>query len=211
MNCLSAACVEFWVEPIADLDEATASGVYRHLSTDQVRFYRGAEGDPMPLSNVPPLVLSEVLRDVDLFVGVASVGNDPNWSDGGPTGRFRDYWQSYSFGDLSATAQTRKAVLERMIPRLKIAERCSFGDKFLIVRGNLRTYKIHLGGANILMAPDDQYLCIVARPSADGVGGKVFLPFEGDTLLSIILSKAFLLAEDSTIKDPTIVNQIRGR
>jgi Domain of unknown function (DUF4132) len=203
--------VEFWVEPIADLDEATASGVYRHLSTDQVRFYRRAEGDPMPLSDVPPLVLSEVLRDVDLFVGVASVGNDPNWSDGGPTGRFRDYWQNYSFGDLSATAQTRKAVLERIIPRLKIAERCSFGDKFLIVRGNLRTYKIHLGSANILMSPDDQYLCIVPRPSADGVGGKVFLPFEGDTLLSIILSKAFLLAEDSTIKDPTIVNQIRGR
>jgi Domain of unknown function (DUF4132) len=203
--------VEFWVEPIAHEDEATSSGVYRHLATDQVRFYRRAEADPMPLAHVPPLVLSEVLRDVDLFVGVASVGNDPNWSDGGPMGRDRDYWQSYSFGDLSATAQTRKAVLEGIVPRLKIAERCSFGDKFLIVRGNLRTYKIHLGSGNILMSPDDQYLCIVPRPSADGVDGKVFLPFEGDSLLSIILSKAFLLADDSKIKDPTIVNQIRGR
>ena len=29
---------------------------------------------------------------------VATVGNDPTWQDGGPEGRFRDYWASYSFG-----------------------------------------------------------------------------------------------------------------
>ena len=203
--------VEFWVQPLADDDEATASGVYRYLSTDQVRFYRREEGDPMPLANVPPLVLSEVLRDVDLFVGVASVGNDPNWSDGAGAVHYHEYWENYSFGDLSATAQTRKAVLERIVPRLKIAERCSFGDKFLIVRGDLRTYKIHLGSGNILMSPNDQYLCIVPKPSAAEAGGTVFLPFEGDNLLSIILSKVFLLAEDSKIKDPTIVSQIQKR
>lgn len=139
------------------------------------------------------------------------LGNDPNWSDGGPAGLYRDYWHSYSFGDLSQTAQTRKAVLERIVPRLKIAERCTFADKFLIVRGDLRSYKIHLGSGNILMSPNDQYLCIVAKPSSTEMGGKVFLPFEGDNLLSIILSKAFLLAEDSKIKDATIVNQIRSR
>jgi len=38
----------------------------------------------------------------------------------------------------------------------------------------------------------------------------VFLPFEGDSMLSIILSKAFLLAEDAKIKDETIVRQIRS-
>lgn len=104
-----------------------------------------------------------------------------------------------------------KAVLERILPRLKIAERCSFSDKFLQVRNDLRSYKIHLGSGNILMSPNDQYLCIVPKPSSAEAGGNVFLPFEGDNLLSIILSKAFLLAEDSKIKDPTIVNQIRGR
>src|SRR5438552_14609666 len=116
---------EFWVEAIADESDAAGSGVFLHLSTDQVRFYRIGEHDPMRLADVPPLVFSEIMRDVDLFVGVASVGNDPNWSDGGPDGRYRDYWQSYSFGDLSATAQTRKAVLERILPRLKIDERCT--------------------------------------------------------------------------------------
>ncbi|HJT78160.1 MAG TPA: DUF4132 domain-containing protein [Gemmataceae bacterium] len=203
--------VEFWVEPLAEPEAAAASGVYLHLSTDQVRFYRAGEAGPMRLAEVPPLVFSEVLRDVDLFVGVASVGNDPNWSDGGPDGRFRAYWHDYSFGDLSATAQTRKAVLERIVPRLRIAERCSFGEKFLSVRGDLRTYKIHLGSGNVFMSPNDQYLCIVPKPSPGESGGKVFLPFEGDNVLSVILSKAFLLAEDSKIKDPTIVRQIEWR
>jgi len=39
------------------------------------------------------------MRDVDLFVGVASVGNDPTWADGGPQARFRNYWNDYGFGE----------------------------------------------------------------------------------------------------------------
>ena len=59
----------------------------------------GSLAEPLDLEEISPLVFSEIMRDVDLFVGVASVGNDPTWSDGGPEGRFRDYWTSYSFGD----------------------------------------------------------------------------------------------------------------
>ena len=223
---------EFWVEGVGDdyRQDVTESGAYLHLSTDQVRFYElgaaqresqagsgdyrptwnGGDAEPVSLERVPALALSEVLRDVDLFVGVASVGNDPTWADGGPNGRYVDYWNRYSFGDLTANGQTRKAVLERLIPRLKIAPRCSFTDKFLVVRGDLRTYKIHLGSGNILMEPNDQYLCIVARQTtADAKTGGVFLPFEGDGTLSIILSKALLLADDRKIADPTIVSQIK--
>ena len=75
-----------------------------------------------------------------------------------------------------------------------------------MVRGDLRTYKIHLGSGNILMEPNDQYLCIV--PGRTDEPGDLFLPFEGDRMLAIILSKAFLLAEDTKVKDPTIVSQI---
>jgi hypothetical protein len=227
---------EFWVEGIGENygTDTTEAGSYLYLATDQVRFYwmdaqenyahaggggysagwsgHGAAAEPLVLEEIPPLVFSEVMRDVDLFVGVASVGNDPNWSDGGPEGRYRDYWTSYSFGDLSETARTRKQVLQRLIPRLKIADRCRLTKRFLVVRGDVRTYKIHLGSGNILMEPNDQYLCIVpARGAATGeLAGKVFLPFEGDGTLAMILSKAFLLAEDKKIKDPTILHQITG-
>ena len=99
-----------------------------------------------------------------------------------------------------------------MVPQLKIADPWRLTKRFLLVRGDVRTYKIHLGSGNILMEPNDQYLCIVpARGAANGgLGGKVFLPFEGDGTLAIILSKAFLLAEDKKIKDPTILQQLAG-
>ena len=164
----------------------------------------------MPLNEVPPLAFSEVMRDVDLFVGVCSVGNDPTWTDGGLGGFARDYWQQYSFGELMPSAETRKEVLAKIIPRLKIADRCTLGDRFLEVQGDLRTYKIHLGSGNILMLPNDQYLCIVPDhgPKAPKTG-KLYLPFDGDSVISIILSKALMLADDTKIKDPTIVNQIK--
>jgi hypothetical protein len=226
---------EFWIEGIGGDhgQDTNDSGVYLRLSTDQVRFYRigasensahvggggytnratgpgdGGINEPVLMADVPPLVFSEIMRDVDLFVGVASVGNDPTWSDGGPDGRFRGYWESYAFGELGATAQTRKTVLERLIPRLKIASRCSLTERFLVVRGDVRSYKIHLGSGNILMTPNDQYLCIVPKQSSASANESgVLLPFEGDSTLSIILSKAFLLADDTEIKDPTIVRQI---
>jgi hypothetical protein len=209
---------EFWVEGIVEAGnllergDTTHHGVYLYLSTDQVRFYRAGDLTPMALAEVPPLAFSEVMRDVDLFVGVASVGNDPTWTDNGLFGRYRESWDRFAFGDLLPSAVTRKAALERIVPRLKIADRCSFADRFLIVRGDLRTYKIHMGSGNILMEPDNQYLCIVP---GRGIGARpvsrVFLPFEGDTTLSIIISKALLLAEDRSITDPVIVSQITRR
>ena len=225
---------EFWVEGIgdnygADTTEAAPTSTWpptRSASTASApgelrprrrrRLLRrisrtGHAHEPLPLEEVPPLVLSEIMRDVDLFVGVASVGNDPTWADGGPDGRYRDYWTSYSFGDLSAIAQRRASrSCERLVPRLKIADRCRLDDRFLVVRGDLRTYKIHLGSGNILMEPNDQYLCIVPTraPTTGNLGNRLFLPFEGDRTLSIILSKALMLAEDTKIKDPTILHQI---
>lgn len=224
---------EFWIEGVGEEWETdtTESGAYLRIATDQVRFYPvgapqhyahaggggyeqwvpgdGQPTDPLPLAEIPPLVLSEVLRDVDLFVGVASLGNDPTWQDGGPGGRFREYWASYSFGELSGTAQTRREMLERLVPRLAIADRATIEGRFLVVRGDLRTYKIHLGSGNILMSPNDQYLCIVPKQSAGSSTGDVFIPFEGDRMLAVILSKALMLAKDTTITDPTITQQLR--
>jgi hypothetical protein len=225
---------EFWIEGIGDDygEDTTESGSYLRVVTDQVRFYPLAAPEnsahangggyeqwvrqdqeptaPVPLERVPPLVLSEVMRDVDLFVGVGSVGNDPTWQDGGPRGRFREYWASYSFGELNATAQTRRETLERLLPRLAVGKHASLDGRFLRVRGQLRTYKIHLGSGNILMEPNDQYLCIVPKAGDTALGGDVFLPFEGDRVLAVILSKALLLAKDTAIADPTITRQIRG-
>ncbi|MBK3643377.1 DUF4132 domain-containing protein [Streptomyces sp. MBT33] len=222
---------EYWIEGDGDnSDDITpGSGSFLRLRTDQVRFYPidapqnwahccggeyrmwprdgAAPVDPLPLTDIPPLVLSEVLRDVDLFVGVSSVGNDPTWQDGGPGGRFREYWSRYGFGTLNQSAETRRALLERLIPRLAIADRCTVEGRFLHVKGERHTYKIHLGSGNILMSPNDQYLCIVPK-SAPATPQTGYLPYEGDRMLGVILSKALMLADDLKITDPTILSQL---
>lgn len=220
---------EFWAESVGEEFgvDTLESGAYIHIATDQVRFYPideqvnrqhawggGVYGqtqapEPVRMDRIPPLAFSEIMRDADLFVGVASVGNNPQWQDGGPEGRFLDAWQNYSFGELSGTAETRRDLLGRLLPRLKIRDACTVTDKFLVVLGKKRVYKIHLGSGNILMEPGDQYLCIVPSAAMEaGPKAKVHLPFEGDRTLAIILSKAFMLAEDDKITDPTILSQI---
>src|SRR5262249_42107920 len=131
--------IEFWVEGVEGDDRL---GVYPFVSSDQVRFVDVAEAAPMRVMDVPPLLFSELMRDVDLFVGVASVGNDPQWGDRGPEQQFGGYWYRYAFGDLSQSAKTRAQVLATLLPSLAIAERCELQDRFLAVRGNLRSYKI---------------------------------------------------------------------
>ncbi|WP_221766233.1 DUF4132 domain-containing protein [Hymenobacter metallilatus] len=199
---------QFWVSEVNADNAWNDTGIWNYVSTDQVRFVR--QNESVPVTDVPPLAFSEVMRDVDLFVGVASVGNDPLWRDNGGLVQYRNYWESYSFGELSEVAKTRKLALERLVPRLKIGRVSEIRGNFLEVKGKLRTYKIHLGSGNILMKPNDQYLCIVpdrsAKPAATA---GVFLPFEGDAVLSIILSKAQLLMDDDTITDETITRQLR--
>src|SRR5262245_49643653 len=88
---------EYWVEGAGSEygQDTNDSGAYLYLTTDQVRFYEldapqlhahtggggygrwnRAADEPLALETVPPLVFSEIMRDVNLFVGVASVGND---------------------------------------------------------------------------------------------------------------------------------------
>ncbi|MFD0902653.1 DUF4132 domain-containing protein [Actinomadura sediminis] len=171
--------------------------------TGRVRFDRLAGGAwrEAALADVPPAVFTEAMRDVDLFVSVTSIAADPEWTDGGPA---LAYWERAGFGDLDESARTRRDALARVLPRTKIAGRCALDDRFLTVRGELRTYKIHLGSANVLMEPDGAHLCVVSgrRPP-----GRVFLPFEEERL-ALILSKAFLLAADDRITDPSIREQI---
>ncbi|NOT63993.1 MAG: DUF4132 domain-containing protein, partial [Acidobacteria bacterium] len=88
---------EFWVDSIGEEYgvDTNETGTFLYLSTDQVRFYamdaplntghaggggyaatywRSGEAvrEPLPLDQIPPLIFSEIMRAVDLFVAVAS-------------------------------------------------------------------------------------------------------------------------------------------
>jgi len=168
---------DFHVEIISE-DDHTDAWIPLYLTTDQVRF-SSRDQEQMRMEDVPPIVFSEIMRDVDLFVSVTSVANDPTWADGGPNGRFANYWTYHAFGDLGQTAKMRKELIAGILPKLAIA----------------------------VIMPGNRYLCIVKSPKARGTE-KIHLPFAGDNLLSIILSKAFLLVNDDKIRDKTILSQL---
>ncbi|GAA3453792.1 DUF4132 domain-containing protein [Dactylosporangium matsuzakiense] len=180
-----------------------------YCTTDRVRFERGRARtrEEVPLADVPRRVFSEAMRDVDLFVGVTSIATDPTWADRGPEDDRFDYWQRFAFGVLTANGQVRRQVIEHLLPKLKIRDRARLDGNYLVVDGRRHTYRIHIGSGNILMSPNDRYLCIVpsSRPKPAGVR---FLPFEGDEMLSVVLSKALLLADDHKITDPSILRQL---
>ena len=198
---------EFWHDAI----ETERMGDVTHCTTDQVRFIRlDPVEEPVPLRDVPPIVFSEAMRDVDLFVSVTSIGADRNWQDGGQNrnARFDLYWNNAWDAELTPTAKVRRDVIDRMLPGLAIADRLTLEERWLNVRGDLRTYRINLISGNIMMSPSDTYLCIV--PARGGASDEsVFLPFDDDLTLSVILSKAFMLASDTKITDRSILAQIR--
>ncbi len=180
-----------------------------YVTTNELKFIDKNNSSVLKLDNIDKIVFSEVMRDIDLFVGVSSIGSDPMWIYGDNSNEHREYWNNYSFGKLSEIAKTRKDTLKNIIPKLKISEACSIEGNFLIIEGKIRKYKIHIGSTNILMYPNDEYLCIVADKTKKDNTNNLFIPFDDDTAISIIISKAFLLYDDDKITDKTIVSQIR--
>ncbi|MEM6261979.1 MAG: DUF4132 domain-containing protein [Bacteroidota bacterium] len=177
---------------------------YDLAGTGRVHFRNTDTNEALQMEEVPTMVFSETMRDVDLFIGVCSIGIEEEWRQN----QHMNYWRKYSSADLSETAKTRRSVLGNMLPKLAIKDQCEITDNYLVVNGNVRTYKIHFGSGNILMEPNDQYLCIVPDTRAQMRDNRVFLPFDDDATFSIILSKAFLLANDDKIEDRVILNQI---
>ena len=223
---------ELWTSPVGGDDaEFLDSGAYVYIATDRVRFYHVKHGvDPtaagiaygpaggaeIRMEDVPQIVFSEVMRHCDLFTGVASVANDPDWFDHGADAEHPDqwrrddansYWHEAALGELMQSAQSRRDALQEIIPALKISDRCCIDGNFLRVQGKVRAYRIHIGSGNILMDPDNRYLCIIKAATPNDT--KLRLPFEGDSMLSIILSKALLLADDDKITDQMILRRLK--
>lgn len=209
--------IEFHVE-FPQSEEASAHAVYLTITTDRVEFYtleskpdRLAWPPPQPLrlENIPAVVFSEVMRDIDLFIGVTSIGSDPAWGRDHREDAHLEYWNHFAFGELNEAAENRRSVIANLIPKLAIRDRCVIDGRYLVVRGHLHEYRIHIGSGNVLMEPGSRYLCIV-QGSGD-TAGRLPLPFDGDRILAAVLSKAILLANDKGIKDETIRRQLLER
>jgi hypothetical protein len=187
-----------------ELQITSDTGIYPYIGTEKIVFRKNGN-DHQLLEEIPKIVFSEMLRDIDLFVSVAGIANDADLEILNEA-RLFSYVQSYSSEALRETGQSRKAALQKIITRLKIADRCTFDDRYIHIKGDLNSYKIHIGSGNVLLEPENRHICIVENRSIKQES--YLLPFEGDFMLSLIISKVQLLANDKKIKSSSIISQI---
>ena len=213
---------EYWTAAAGIDGPTTEQGAYLYLVTDRLKFHRldakarFGRGDEVPLAEVPPRVISEILRDCDLFTSVASISLDPEWQDKGRDAAHPSkwraqadaYWNWSQGAALTASAETRKEMLALLLPRMKQRASLSIEGDYLHVQGKLHRYHIHLGSGAVRMAETLQHLCIVPDR---GKQTRMTLPFDGDPILSLVLSKAMLLMADDKITDPVITRQMKAR
>ncbi len=168
---------------------------------------------PMALVDIPPIIFSEVMRDIDLFVSACSIGNSPVGTAFQSNPTVFEYWKQFSFGEPTGTVQSRHTLIERLLPTLPIAAQCILENRYLAVQGRLRRYRIHLGSGNVFMEPGSVAI-VLPKPGAREraiipSGERLYVPFEGDELLFDILNNAMILVRDDEITDKAFRKQIR--
>jgi hypothetical protein len=167
------------------------------LTSGSVQF-RNAQGI-MNLTDVPPRIYSEIMREIGLLTSGCGVGENPLWNMAGSASQEAD-----------DPVRSRHQILTILLPRLNVAERLSLEANALVVRGDWHTYYIDLKTSAVAMGADRRYVCIQPQhnPLSQDERGSALLPYEGDPTLIVILSKAFLLCQDSATMDKVILAQI---
>ncbi|WP_026707187.1 DUF4132 domain-containing protein [Flavobacterium frigidarium] len=166
-----------WYSP-ADAEAPTLEEVCFHSIDSYKR---------IPLTDIPAVVFSEIMRDVDLVVSVAHVGGvDPEASH--------------------STMEMRGALAEASAKLFKL-DNITVKERHIFIKGTLGEYSIHLGSGQV----SKNGLSLSIIPVHSQHRGRLFLPFVDDDPKSAeIISKMKLLAEDNKIQDPTILAQINS-
>ena len=154
---------------------------------EHIVFYSLENYKPIPLKDVPTVVFSEIMRDIDLVVSVAHVGGvDPEASH--------------------STLQMRAALATESAQLFKL-KNITVKERHILVAGTLGEYSIHLGSGQV----SKNGLSLAILPVHSQHRGRMFLPFVDDDPKSAeIISKMKLLSEDNKIQDPTILAQINS-
>lgn len=165
-----------WFSP-ADIEAPTL---------EWVSFYDRKNGKPMKIRDIPDIIFSEVMRDVDLAVSVAHAGGvDPETSH--------------------STIEMRAALVEFTLPLFKL-KNVMIEKSHAHIKGKYGDYSVHLGSGVVHKLGGTM---INILPVHSQHRGKLFLPFaDDDPKTAEIITKILFLAEDGKIKDPTILNQI---
>ena len=166
-----------WFSP-ADIEAPTL---------EEVQFFDRKTFKPILIDKVPDLVFTEVMRDIDLVVSVAHIGDvDPEASH--------------------STIEMRKAIVEFNCKLFKL-KNVEFSENHVLIKGERAEYSIHLGSGLVHQKAGS---AINVLPVHSQHRGRVFLPFiDDDPKTAEIMAKVILFAQDEKIKDVFILEQIK--
>lgn len=158
-------------------------------SIDYVAFTRRKSYDSVKIKDIPPVIFSEIMRDLDMAISVAYVGGvDPITS--------------------FSTMELRSSIVSYTMELMKLSN-VEVTDHFANIHGTLNDYSVHLGSGQVHQKLGG---ALHILPVHSSKRGKLYLPFlDEDPKTAEILSKIILLAEDHKIKDPSILSQIVRR
>ncbi|MGW3405162.1 DUF4132 domain-containing protein [Streptomyces zhihengii] len=149
--------------------------------TGRLRDGSGDGGAAVPPAEVPPVVFSEAMRDLDLVVSVAGTGQAEHSS--------------------TAVAASRAQVLTALVAELGLS-RVTVEGHSALVRGTRATYRVHLASGGVRIEPGDRP-CVPPAAFAAATHPRLFLPFaDEDGATGAVLGTVLLLAEDETVHDP---------
>ena len=152
----------------------------------EITFRRAGTWDSIRIDDVPRLVFSEAMRDLDLVVSVAhSGGVDPETSE--------------------SSIEMRARLVDETAELLAL-DNVEVSGHHARIRGRLGSYSVQLGSGQVHRIPGNA-VCII--PVSAQHRGRIFLPFaDDDPRTAEVISKVVLLARDDKIHDPTILQQL---
>ncbi len=154
---------------------------------EYVVFSERKTGKQLRIQDIPDIIYSEVMRDVDLAVSVAYAGGvDPETSH--------------------STIEMRQAIVACNLA-LFHTKNVHIEGNHAIIEGKLGQYSVHLG-SGVVHQIGNAMLFVIPVHSQQRT--HIFLPFvDDDPKTAEIMSKILLFAEDTKIKDPKILQQIQ--
>jgi len=138
------------------------------------------------LTDIPPRIFSEVMRDLDLLVSVAGRSQIPQ---------------------KEVAVEYRVDLLRNILDSIKV-DNVSLEPPYLNIDGKINKYRVDIVTKEVYKKPN-KLICIVPTQFKRVRSTEEYLPFEeSDDDISEILSKMFLLLEDDKIKDKEILKQL---
>ena len=200
--------------------ETLESGPGPHIELCQTgRLIFTATGDatmtPIALADVPAELFSEAMRDLDLFVSVTTVADEPTWPPDLQAPAFlAGYWDRAGRDGLDQLRAGRRQALAPMYATPGPGDRFQLTERDLVVHGSLAIYHIDLATASVRMEPAGKWLSFDTRQPAPASTTDLFpwIPLTDDhEILSRITLRATTLANDEQLASRPLLRQIRHR